>query len=239
MFRILNLTTIYLLVISYSFSVNAQSRIEPDLKISKDIEILKDATGWVYDSQENSWTDHRNYIRKNTIENEELNLNKSIIKSTSYQNFDSISLQKINYKNHFYYLFIIKCLEGEYTYPTLKKDWNYQSETKIFIFDETDINNLKGLNDYLCITTSRKIVMTKNDKDYASNIKRELMRLPNKSSKQYTFVIRKLDDESVHFLLPQFYTTDPIETIQNKYFEISLKAYYRFLGVTSENKNLY
>ncbi|ADF54767.1 hypothetical protein ZPR_4466 [Zunongwangia profunda SM-A87] len=240
MLQPLKLIFFSLLITSYSLS--AQSQLKSDIKIYKNIGIIKNATGWAYNNQENSWTDHPNYIKKNIAEEEPSTHNKSTTISKAYQNFDSINLKTINYKNHFYYLLIVKCLEGKYTYPTLKKDWNYQSETKIFIFEETDINNLKSLNDYLCITTSRKIVITskiENDEEFISNIKRELIRLPSKSSKKYTFVIRKLDNESVHFLLPQRYVEDPIETIQNKYFEISLKDYYKFLGLKTQDKSLY
>ena len=233
----LRLTIISVLFISYT--LNAQSRIDPDIKNYKNIGIIKDATGWVYNSTENHWTNHRNYISKDTIEIEESNYNQNTIKSKSYQNFESISLKTINYKKHIYYLLVIECLEGEYTYPTLKKDWNYQSETKIFIFEETDINDLKDIKDNLCLSTSRKIVMPKNERNFSSNIERELMRLPNKASQQYKFVIRKIDNETIHFLLPQIYKEDPIETIQNKYFEISLKDYHQLLGIKTQDKSLY
>ena len=121
MLQVLKLSLYSLIIISYSLNVQAQNK--PDIKTYKNIGIIKNATGWAYNSQENSWRDHPNYIKKNTAEDEVLAHNKNTTISKAYQNFDSISLQAINYKNHFYYLLIIKCLEGQYTYPTLKKDW--------------------------------------------------------------------------------------------------------------------
>ena len=68
MLQPLKLIFFSLLITSYSLS--AQSQLKSDIKIYKNIGIIKNATGWAYNNQENSWTDHPNYIKKNILEDE-------------------------------------------------------------------------------------------------------------------------------------------------------------------------
>ncbi|WP_417884869.1 hypothetical protein [Zunongwangia sp.] len=229
------IVVLFLLVHVFNINIIVGQSSLPTKPFSSPKKIIEKATGWIYNKDKDSWINRDNYIPNlNFIK--EKSLSQTVKMAMSYQNFNNITLQSISHNNETYFILKIDSWKGHFKYPTLQKEWTQHTQTDAYIFDEQDIRMLRNINRYVCISTSHKITVTGDhqEKQLQTNIKRELIRFTSQINPQYTFVARKIDKNTIHFLLPEHYEQNPILKIQNKYFEVSLNTYQNLVGEPSQ-----
>lgn len=80
-------------------------------------------------------------------------------KSIMFQNFDYISLSKIQYKNNDYFVLLVEKDNGYFEYPNIRKNWINYKETIFMVFDKEDIEKIK---EYILIPQNNPMILKKS-----------------------------------------------------------------------------
>lgn len=219
------------------FSTFGQERINRGkLEFSSESMVLNKTVGWSYNNAIGEWVDYGNVICSDktykSSDNEykvKYNLSGSNLMSRSYQNFNSLQIKSLSYKDVKYYVLIVDKWDGNYKYPTLNQDWTFFRKTCGYIFNEEEYNKLKNIKS----DTITKINITHFVEDinvYKESKFLELIEYELSATtfcEPYSFNLIKSHDGHIRFFLPD--KTNEIESFEFKYFETSKDNFDKLL----------
>jgi len=138
-----NLKKALLISISIFLTVNtfAQSRENKvNLTFESKSEKLTSAIGWKINKETGKWVDNKNVIEDRT--------SPSYWVSYVAQNFKWIQFSTIKHNGTELYVLLYERLGGEYKYPSIREDWEPNTQTHFLVIDLTEYKKLQNaIND--------------------------------------------------------------------------------------------
>jgi len=221
--------TFLFIVTSFLFlSITAQERINaPKQSFEVISDKFTDATGWYYNEIKGEWIDNKNLICKDKIESI-----YTYHASKEDNNFISIQTKKLLHNNTFYYAIFLSKYKGYYKYPNIQSDWTITTDNAIYIFSKNEFDKIKNIDGEIVLTSIYKLdLLSINDSDnevinkISNLLDKEVSKYPTK----FYFKIKKADDGSIRFLIPNFYFTIDKIDFEKRYFEATFENFEKIM----------
>jgi len=232
---------ILLLITFFGFNLmpsDGQDRTNREkLSFDKESEILTKATGWYYNSEIGEWVDYKNVLCSDKdYKTKYPSLLGEYMMSHRYQNFISIQTKTVLHRSNEYYVLIVNKWRGEYEYPSIREDWESYKVTFAFIFSPEEFFKLYNINEEVELRTNRVAVLGSKYKSFTESkfldlIQNEIMKQVSSFSGSYKFPVRKAEDGSIRFLLPNTYGSFIKYDFDRGYFETDFENFAQILAV--------
>ena len=146
-------------LILLSTSLFSQSRTNRQkLVFTGSSEIMTSSIGWSYNKTLGEWIDYQNVI----LDNKDYKTKYKFMmggrmESKIDNNFLSIQIKTLKFKDVKYYVLIVKKMDGRYMYPSIYEDWYYWESTEGYIYTENEYNKLKNLEGKIELKTDYRV----------------------------------------------------------------------------------
>ena len=227
-----------LLLLLPAFCMGQDRVNRPDILFENKSSILKNATGWSYNTELGEWIDYKNVISdkkryKTTFKELE---GSAQMMSKEDQNFEYLQFKFLKTNKDSYYILTLKKWNGGYEYPSIKKGWRVWSEVIGFIFSKEEY--LKLLNNVGLLKLSTKKLVSLginedcNESIFLDKIQSKIYKNENKYSPLYIFPVLKTKNNGINvvrFLIPKWYSKKEKYDFNNYYFESSEDDFNKLL----------
>jgi hypothetical protein len=221
--KVLFITALLFLFIAQTF---CQERVNRKKLVFANVsEVMTAATGWAYNSTLGEWIDYKNVISNDKRYKGEYNsLQGYYMMSHVNQNFITIQVKTVIYKDIKYYVVVVQKWSGAYEYPEIYEDWYTFKRITGYIFTEKEYNKLKDINDKVELKTKYIVSVNEryekyNDIMFLDLIQTALVSEQSAYSSEYIFPIMKSTEGTIRFYLPDDFSPYKKYDFEEQYFE--------------------
>jgi 6-pyruvoyl-tetrahydropterin synthase len=205
------------LILLINLNIYSQQRVNGEtVKFEAVGKSLNESVGWEFDNIDNKW-----------IENKKDKFGKNL---SSTENFYEFFFTKIKNNGEVYYILNIIYLDGDYKYPSIKKEFFTYNVIRSYVFNEADFLKMKK---YESVSTNYYPYITYIDSKTISQNEIEELRINTISalrdklkskSEAYEMKIKKEDEKVIRFILPfkinGVYSMPEYWGFDKQYFEV-------------------
>ena len=239
-----NRITLLICLTLLSTSLLSQSRVNRQkIKFNGSYEKMTSSIGWSYNETLGEWIDYQNVI---SVDKDYKTKFKYMMggrmESHRDNNFLSLQIKTLMFKDVKYYVLIVKKFDGRYRYPSIMEDWIYWESTEGYIFTEKDYNKLKNIEGKIELKTEYRVILGSSYEEFDEIKFLDLIQTRlndigesslNRRYSTYTFpILKTLSDqiEVIRFLLPHIPMFNNYD-FKTEYFEVSPENFQKIIDI--------
>jgi hypothetical protein len=219
---------IKLVIVVWAFSLvclYGQARTNaPKLAWDEVSGVLDKATGWAYSDSDREWLDYDNVISRD----KSYKAGYSSLQGSDYmlsrglQNFIDIQTKSVTYNGVKLYVVIFHQWHGEYKYPAIYRDWEYEKRHTGYVFSAVEYSKIRDIKGKIDLAVLGKVGGSKyNSSDEA--LLNELANMVDSDShfgRAAIFRIMLSEEGMIRFYLPfTGYSDGGRYNFEKEYFE--------------------